>query len=75
MTEGQFLWRGSRTFLGILFDDLDCGGRMVTRIYNGGDGQAHFEDLNVPAGETETISLTPGANMTFRNSPDGSFSD
>ena len=48
---------------------------MVTRIYNGEDGQAHFEDLNVPAGDIETISLTLGANMTFRNSPDGSFSD
>jgi quercetin dioxygenase-like cupin family protein len=48
---------------------------MLTRIYNGEDGQAYFEDLNVPAGELETISLQPEANMTFRNSPDGSFSN
>ena len=48
---------------------------MLTRIYNGEDGQAHFEDLNVPAGDSETISLKPGADMTFRSSPDGSFSD
>ena len=30
---------------------------------------------SVPAGELETISLQPEANMTFRNSPDGSFSN
>ena len=48
---------------------------MIIRLYTGGDGQAHFEDLNVPAGETETIALTPGAYMTFRSFPDGSFSD
>ncbi len=48
---------------------------MVTRIYNGEDGQAHFEDLNVPAGETETVALMPGGEMTFRRFPDGSFSD
>ncbi|MCH8279354.1 MAG: hypothetical protein J4O03_08810 [Chloroflexi bacterium] len=48
---------------------------MITRLYTGDDGQAHFEDLNVPAGDSETISLKPGADMTFRSSPDGSFSD
>ena len=48
---------------------------MIIRLYTGGDGQAHFEDLNVPAGETETIALMPGADMTFRSFPDGSFSD
>ena len=48
---------------------------MITRLYTGADGQAHFEDLNVPAGETETVALKPGADMTFRNTPDGSFSD
>ena len=48
---------------------------MIIRLYTGGDGQAHFEDLNVPAGETETIALKAGADMTFRKSPDGSFSD
>ncbi len=48
---------------------------MIIRLYTGGDGQAHFEDLNVPAGETETIALKAGADMTFRSFPDGSFSD
>ena len=48
---------------------------MIIRLYNGEDGQAHFEDLNVPAGETETIALQAGADMTFRSFPDGSFSD
>ena len=48
---------------------------MIIRLYTGEDAQAHFENLNVPAGEIETVSLRPGADMTFRSSPDGSFSD
>ena len=48
---------------------------MIIRLYTSEDGLAHFEDLNVPAGETETIALKPGADMTFRSTPDGSFSD
>ena len=48
---------------------------MIIRLYTGDDGQAHFEDLNVPAGEMETVALKPGADMTFRRVPDGSFSD
>ena len=48
---------------------------MIIRLFTGDDGQAHFENLNVPAGETETVSLKPGADMTFRSSPAGSFSD
>ena len=48
---------------------------MIIRLYTGDDGQAHFEDLNVPAGDTETIALKAGADMTFRSFPDGSFSD
>jgi quercetin dioxygenase-like cupin family protein len=48
---------------------------MITRLWTSEDGQAHFEDLNVPAGETETIALKAGADMTFRSFPDGSFSD
>ena len=48
---------------------------MIIRLYAGEDGQTHFEDLNVPAGETETVALKPGGDMTFRSSPDGSFSD
>ncbi len=48
---------------------------MIIRLYTGGDGQAHFEDLNVPAGDMETVALKAGADMTFRSFPDGSFSD
>ena len=48
---------------------------MIIRLYTGEDGQAHFEDLNVPAGEMETVALKPGADMTFRRIPDGSFID
>ena len=48
---------------------------MIIRLYTGGDGQAHFEDLAVPAGETETVALKADADMTFRRFPDGSFSD
>ena len=48
---------------------------MIIRLYTGEDGQAHFEDLNVPAGEAETVALQPGVDMTFRSFPDGSFSD
>ncbi len=48
---------------------------MIIRLYTGGDGQAHFEDLNVPVGDTETVALKAGADMTFRSFSDGSFSD
>ncbi len=48
---------------------------MLIRLYTGDDGQCHFEDLNVPAGEVETVALKAGADMTFRITPDGSFSD
>jgi quercetin dioxygenase-like cupin family protein len=48
---------------------------MITRLYTTDDGQAHFEDLNVPDGDTEIVALKPGADMTFRSFPDGTFSD
>ena len=48
---------------------------MIIRLYTGDDGQAHFEDLRVPVGDTETIALKSGADMTFRSFPDGSFGD
>ena len=48
---------------------------MIIRLYTGRDGQAHFEDLNVPAGDMETVALKAGADMTFRSFPDGTFSD
>ena len=38
---------------------------MIVRLYTGDDGQAHFEDLNVPASDTETIALKAGADMIF----------
>ena len=46
---------------------------MIIRLYTGDDGQAHFEDLKLPVGET--VSLKPDADMTFCSFPDGSFSD
>ena len=48
---------------------------MIIRLYTGNDGQAHFVNLDMLSGETETVSLKPDADMTFRSSPDGSFSD
>ena len=48
---------------------------MIIRLYTGEDGQAHFEDLNVPDGDTETVALKAGAEMTYRRFPNGSFSD
>ena len=48
---------------------------MTIRLYTGEDGQAHFEDLNVPAGDTETVALKAGAEMTYHRFPNGSFSD
>jgi quercetin dioxygenase-like cupin family protein len=48
---------------------------MIIRLYTGEDTQAHFQDLNVPSGETEKIALKSGGEMTFRSFPDGSFSD
>ena len=48
---------------------------MIIRLYTGEDGQAHFEDLNVPVGDTETVALETGAEMTYRRFPDGSCSD
>ena len=48
---------------------------MIVRLYTGEDGQAHFEDLNLPAGDTETVALKTGADMTYRRFTDGSFSD
>ena len=35
---------------------------MIVRIYTGGDGQTHFEDLPLPA----EVALQAGANLTFR---------
>jgi quercetin dioxygenase-like cupin family protein len=48
---------------------------MIVRLYTGDDGQARFEDLNVPSGNIETVALKAGADMTFRSAPDGDFQD
>ena len=40
---------------------------MITRLYTGEDGQAHFEDLSMPAGEAEPVALKSGGVMTFRS--------
>ena len=48
---------------------------MIIRIYTGEDGQAHFEDLNMPTGEAETVALKSGEAMTFLSFPDGTFRD
>ena len=48
---------------------------MIIRLYTGEDGQAHFEDLDMPDGEAETEARKAGGVMTFRSFPDGSFSD
>ena len=39
----------------------------VTRLYSGNDGQAHFEDIEVPEGEgaVYTIQIKPGTNLTI----------
>jgi len=48
---------------------------MIVRLYTGDDGQAHFKDLNVPAGNMEIVALESGADMTYRRFPDGTFND
>ena len=40
---------------------------MIIRLYTGEDGQAQFEDLNMPAGEAETVALKSGGEMIFRS--------
>jgi hypothetical protein len=48
---------------------------MIARIYTGDDGQTHFEDLNIPAGEIENIAVAAGADIVFRRFPADYFSD
>jgi len=47
----------------------------IIRLYTGGDGQSHFEDVNTPKGEVEAVALKTGADLTFRRAPAGRFSD
>jgi quercetin dioxygenase-like cupin family protein len=48
---------------------------MIVRIYTGGDGQTHFEDLPLPGHETQNVALPPGGNLVFRSFPPDYFSD
>ena len=48
---------------------------MIVRIYTGQDGQTHFEDLPLPADESQNIALPAGASLTFRRFPPDYFSD
>jgi hypothetical protein len=58
-------------------DDLSAARstRMIVRIYTGDDGQTHFEDLPLPAGESHNIALQAGANLVFRCFPADYWSD
>jgi hypothetical protein len=48
---------------------------MIARIYTGADGQTHFEDLQIPAGEIENVAVAAGADIVFRRFPADYFSD
>ena len=48
---------------------------MIIRLYTGEDGQSHFEELNIPSGEVETVALKAGADLTFLLAPEGHFHD
>ena len=39
----------------------------ITRLYSGDDGQAHFEDIEIPqgVGAVYTIPIKPGTNLTI----------
>ena len=41
---------------------------MITRIYTGGDGQTHFEELDFPAQSVERVAIKQGDEMVFRRS-------
>jgi hypothetical protein len=50
----------------------------VTRIYTGGDGQSHFEDLEIPleeAGDNRLSELLPLQGVVFRSTRPGSTLD
>src|SRR5215472_18399438 len=61
----------------LVHDDLSVrrSTRMIVRIYTGQDGQTHFEDLPLPAGESRNIALQAGANLSFRCFPANHWSD
>jgi hypothetical protein len=48
---------------------------MIVRLYTGSDGQTHFEDLRLPAGDVQNVAIQAGANIVFRRFPGDYFSD
>ena len=48
---------------------------MITRIYTGSDGQAHFEELDFPAPRVERVAIKQGDDLVFRRAEAGSFDD
>ena len=60
-----------------MHDELSVGRstRIIVRIYTGQDGQTHFEDLPLPAGESQNVALQAGANLMFRYFPADYWSD
>ena len=48
---------------------------MILRLYTGSDGKSHFEEMNIPEGEAETIAIEGAAGATFRRSAADQFSD
>jgi hypothetical protein len=48
---------------------------MMVRIYTGDDGQTHFEELHIPAGEVQNVAIQAGADLVFRRFPADYFSD
>ena len=54
---------------------MGTGCILIIRLYTGENGQAYFEDLNIPGNDAHVVDLEAGADMTFRRFPDGHFSD
>ena len=48
---------------------------MILRVYAGNDGQSHFQELDLPTRDRESVAFKPGAAMTFRYFPEGDFRD
>ncbi len=51
---------------------------QVVRIYTGSDGEAHFEELELPyekIEEAERTAMQETTGIQFRRTPPGSFSD
>ena len=48
---------------------------MITRVYTGSDGQAHFEELEFPAPAVEREAIKQGDDLVFRRAEAGRVSD